>query len=144
MKKAVFILLASALAAATVAAQNNPLDFSGINTISNTFGGLFDPSHFSMQQSFSMSYAASGKNSLLANTYCNSMKYRLSDKLTLKMDLAYSYLPAAFNNSQYRMSGSGQGLFLPSFGLKYQPNQNILIEFQYNNQGYGANRMLGR
>ncbi|MBI4726320.1 hypothetical protein HY768_03690 [candidate division TA06 bacterium] len=145
MKQANLFLLASLALASLAAAQPGPLDFSGANNLNNGRGKLFDPSRFTMQQSFSIGYAAWGKSSLLSNAYRNTMNYRLSQKLEIKLDLAYSYLPAAFNKSAYRLDSRSQGLFLPSFGLKYQPFQNMIIQFEYNSPGsYGSNYLLGR
>jgi len=145
MKQLKLFLLASMVLASLAAAQTGPLDFSGVNNLNTGLGNLFDPSRFTMQQSFSMGYATSGKHSLLSNTYRNSMNYKLSQKLEMKLDLAYSYLPAAFNKSAYRPSSRRQGMFLPSFGLKYQPSQNFIIQFEYNNPGnYGSNYLLQR
>lgn len=145
MKQVKLFLLSSVILATLAAAQPGPLDFSGINNLNNGMGKLFDPSRLTMQQSFSVGYATSGKYSLLSNTYRNSMNYKLSQKLELKLDLAYSYLPAAFNKSAYHLENRNQGMFLPSFGLKYQPSQNFFIQFEYNNPGsYGSNYLLRR
>jgi len=145
MKQVKLFLLALIVMATLAAAQTSPLDFSGVNNLNAGLGKLFDPSRLSMQQSFTMGYASSGKSSLLSNTYRNSMNYRLSQKLELKLDLAYSYLPSAFNKSAYRIDGQRQGMFLPSFGLKYQPSQNMIIQFEYNSPGsYGSNDLWGR
>ena len=145
MKRFNMFLLASMVLASLAAAQPSPLDFSGVNNLNSGLGKIFDPSRFSMQQSFTMGYASSGKSSLLSNTYRNSMNYRLSQKLELKLDLAYSYLPEAFNKSAYRFDSRRQGMFLPSFGLKYQPSSNFTIQFEYNNPGnFGSNYLLGR
>ncbi|MDP2807123.1 MAG: hypothetical protein Q8O74_03170 [bacterium] len=145
MKQLKLFLLASMLLTSLAAAQPGPLDFSGVNNLNAGLGNLFDPSRFTMQQSFSMGYASSGKSSLLSNTYRNTMNYRLSQKLELKLDLAYSYLPEAFNKSAYRLDSRSQGMFLPSFGLKYQPSQNMIVQFEYNSPGgYGSNYLLGR
>lgn len=145
MKQLKLFLLASIALASLAAAQTAPLDFSGINSLNSGLGKLFDPSRFTMQQSFSLGYASSGKSSLLSNTYRNTINYRLSQKLELKLDLAYSYLPSAFNRPAYRADSRSQGMFLPSFGLKYQPSQNFMIQFEYNSPGsYGSNYLLGR
>lgn len=145
MKQFKLFLLASMTMVSLASGQTGPLDFSGVNNLNNGMGKLFDPSRFTMQQSFSVGYAASGKYSLLSNTYRNSMNYRLSQKLELKLDLAYSYMPTAFNKSAYQLENRSQGMFLPSFGLKYQPAQNFIIQFEYNNPGsFGSNYLLRR
>jgi hypothetical protein len=145
MKQVKFILLASIVLASLAAAQPGPLDFRGVNNLNTGLGKLFDPSRLTMQQSFSVGYASSGKYSLLSNTYRNTMNYRLSQKLELKLDLAYSYMPNAFNKSSYQLNNNSQGVFLPAFGLKYQPSSNFTIQFEYNNPGnFGSNYLLGR
>jgi hypothetical protein len=145
MKRFNLFLLVSVVLASLAAAQLGPLDFSGVNNLNAGLGKIFDPSRLSMQQSFSVGYASSGKYSLLSNTYRNTMNYRISQKLELKLDLAYSYMPEAFNKSAYRLDSRRQGMFLPSFGLKYQPSSNFTIQFEYNNPGnFGSNYLLGR
>jgi len=145
MKQVKLFLLASMVLASLAGAQTNPLDFSGVNNLGSGLGKLFDPSRLTMQQSFSMGYASSGKSSLLSNTYRNTMNYRLSQKLDLKLDLAYSYLPAAFNKSAYQLNSRSQGVFLPSFGLTYHPSPNVILQFEYNSPGsYDYRYLLGR
>jgi hypothetical protein len=144
MRKIIIMLAGILLAANAAVAQVNPLDFSGYNTLGGGLARVFDPARFSMEQSFSMSYASSGRNSLLANTYRNTMNYRVGEKLSLQLDLAYSYLPSAFNRSSYRTGEGGQGMFLPSFGLRYRPSQSFLIEFQYSSPGYHSGWPVSR
>ena len=90
-------------------------------------------SRLSMNQSFSMSYLSSGRGSQLSNLYRNSLSYRITDNLEMSLDLAYRFTPNQFNSlTPLQNSNNNQGMFLPSFGMKYQPNKSFLIEFQYN------------
>ena len=105
--------------------------------------GLLDPSRFSMHQSFSTSFMTSGKHSVFSNLYSNTINYKMADNLELQLDLAYRYTPSQLNKNSglYSATGSNnQGLFLPSFGMKYQPSNALTIEFQYQKMdpyGYG-------
>ncbi|HAD81675.1 MAG: hypothetical protein A2509_06060 [Candidatus Edwardsbacteria bacterium RIFOXYD12_FULL_50_11] len=132
MKRLVSIVMLLCLAASLVPAQS----YSGIavpsyNSLFNN--NLIDMSRLSMQQSFSMSYLGTNNGSLVSNLYRNSMSYRLTDKLELNLDLAYRFTPNQFNSlSSFQGGKHDQGMFLPSFGMKYQPSKSFLIEFQYN------------
>lgn len=132
MRKSVSVVMLVCLAAGLVSAQS----YNGIAVPSynSMFGNNFmDLSRLTMKQSFSISYLGTNKGSLVSNVYCNSMSYRLTDKLELNLDLAYRFTPNQFNSLSSLQSGNNnQGMFLPSFGMKYQPSKSFLIEFQYN------------
>ena len=137
----IFLLAMALLAACSLASAQGPAaarDIFGVQPSStNLLGsasGLFDPSRFSMHQSFSTSFITSGKQSVFTNMYCNSINYKLAVNLELNLDLAYRFTPSQFNKSTSPYAGSAtnnQGMFLPSFGMKYQPTGALTIEFQY-------------
>lgn len=104
------------------------------NYNNNFFGNnILDMSRFSMKQSFSMSYLSTGKGSLVSNLYRNSMSYKISDQLQFSFDLAYRFTPSQLNSiGTIQSVKNNQGVFIPSFGMKYQPSKNLLIELQYN------------
>lgn len=133
MKKTILAVTFVFLAATIAAAQSiERVSFPGYNDhfLNN---GFLDMSRFSMKQSFSMSYLSTGKGSLVSNLYRNSMSYKISDQLQFSFDLAYRFTPSQFNSiGPLQSAKTNHGIFIPSFGMKYQPSKNLLIELQYN------------
>jgi hypothetical protein len=132
MKKTFLFGLLFCLAGGMVSAQSiSDLSIPSYNSLFNK--SFLDMSRLTVKQSFSMSYLASKDGSLMTNLYRNSMSYKLTDKLELSLDLAYRFTPTQLNSYKILSEGqSDQSLFLPSFGMRYQPSKNIMIEFQYN------------
>ncbi len=100
--------------------------------------GLFDPSRFSMTNSYSMSVISNGHQSIYQNLYVNSSRYQISDKLSLNLDLGYSFNPLA-------QSSTKNGTFLPNAELNFRPNDHFLIQMSYHTldpfyYGYGYQR----
>lgn len=133
MKRSVFAVISFCLIFSFAMGQTNPsYSLPSYNSFFNNNFLRLD--RLSVKQSFSMSYLSSSKGSLVSNLYRNSMNYKISDKLELNLELAYRFTPNQFNSLNTVQSGAynKQGVFLPSFGLRYQPAGNLLIEFQYN------------
>lgn len=132
MKRLVSIVMLVCLGVSLVSAQSyNGIAVPSYNSLFNH--NFIDMNRLTMQQSFSMSYLSSGQGSLVSNLYRNSMSYRLTDNLEMNLDLAYRFTPNQFNSLTPLQNGNNdQGMFLPSFGMKYQPSKSFLIEFQYN------------
>lgn len=100
--------------------------------------GLFDPSRFSMSNSYSMSFISNGHQSIYQNLYVNSSRYQISKSLSLNLDLGYSFSPLA-------QSSTKNGTFLPNAELNYRPNDHFLIQMSYHTidpfyYGYGYQR----
>jgi hypothetical protein len=120
------------LAGGTLAAQGTDQVFlPSYNSLSSINGGFIDLSRLTMRQSFSMSYLSSGRGSLVTNLYRNNIGYRLTDHLEMNLDLAYRFTPSQ-TNSLWSLSEGQNSLFIPSFGIKYQPSRSIMLELQYN------------
>lgn len=133
MKKITAVVALVCLAAGIAASQTAPgVSFPSYNN--NFFGNNFlDMSRFSIKQSFSLSYLSTGQGSLISNLYRNSMSYKISDQLQFSFDLAYRFTPGQFNSiGTLQSAKTNQGIFIPSFGMRYQPSKNLLIELQYN------------
>jgi len=131
MRSVLIISLACLSAISAWAQPNNSFTMPSYNSLLNN--NFLDMSRLSIKQSFSMSYLSTGRGSMFSNLYRNSMSYKLSDKLELNLDLAYRFTPNQFNSLTTLQNGTAnQGVFLPSFGMRYQPSKSFLIEFQYN------------
>ena len=57
-------------------------------------GGLFDPNRFQMQHSFSVGFMSfGGGNSLMMNSYVNTINYRFNNNLFLRLNLGLFSTP---------------------------------------------------
>jgi hypothetical protein len=95
----------------------------------NFLSGLFDPSKFNMQHSFSLSYASFAGQGLSLGVYTNSMQYKFSDQLDVRTDI--SLMTSPFNTLGKDAQSSLSGLFLNRAELNYRPWKNTLFQISY-------------
>lgn len=91
--------------------------------------GLFDPSKFNMQHSFSLSYTSVAGQGISLGVYTNSMQYKFSDNLDVRTDI--SLMTSPFNTLGKDAQSSLSGLFLNRAELNYRPWQNTLLQISY-------------
>lgn len=91
---------------------------------SNTFLGFFNPEKFSMHHNFSMNFMSfGGAGSMMINSYINTINYRISDPLLLRLDLGIMNTPYnSFNNPALSNTQ-----FFGGAELLYKPSENSLI-----------------
>ena len=87
--------------------------------------GLFNPERFRMHHTFSASYMTGGGHGMMLNSYVNTIHYRISDPLFLRMNLGVMFSPynsfannPALNNTQ----------FFGGAELLYRPSDNTLLK----------------
>ncbi len=105
---------------------------------------FFDPSRFSMSQSYSTTFSSSSYGSNSYGLYLNTLSYQLFKPLVLSMDLGlYTpfYSSGAFRNSSMASQNSPAQFVMPRIGLDYQPSKNTHISIQFYN--HGANQTYG-
>ena len=85
---------------------------------------LLDPSRLKMSQSYTFSYFSAGKQSGTFGLYTNTLEYRISQPLLVRVGLAYLHQPLSVFN---RGSQSLNGVLLPNFQLFYQPSKNFQL-----------------
>ncbi|OGC81909.1 MAG: hypothetical protein A2W07_00650 [candidate division Zixibacteria bacterium RBG_16_43_9] len=85
---------------------------------------LLDPSRLKMSQSYTFSFFSSGKQSGTFGLYTNTLEYRISKPLLVRVGLAYLHQPLSVFN---RGSQSLNGVLLPNFQLFYQPSKNFQL-----------------
>jgi len=104
-------------------------DLIGESHIDNKFS-LLDLSRLEMNHSYSISYFSSGGHGTTIGMYINSMRYRISNAITVNLQLAWVHQPGNFLN---RDGGTptDYGDILPSFSLEYRPSENVFIEIGY-------------
>ncbi len=95
----------------------------------NFLSGLFDPSKFNMQHSFSLSYTSVAGQGISLGVYTNSMQYKFSDNLDVRTDI--SLMTSPFNTLGKDAQSSLSGLFLNRAELNYRPWQNTLLQISY-------------
>jgi len=85
---------------------------------------LLDPSRLKMSQSYTFSFFSSGKQSGTFGLYTNTLEYRISKPLLVRVGLAYLHQPLSVFN---RGSQSLNGILLPNFQLFYQPSKSFQL-----------------
>ncbi|MCX6139183.1 MAG: hypothetical protein NTV54_17005 [Ignavibacteriales bacterium] len=91
--------------------------------------GFFNPDNLFMRQSYSMSYATGGSQSLALGRYTNSMLYRFSDKVSAQVDLSLQHSP--YSTLPKNLQNSLTGLYLDRAQINYRPAQNVLLQVSY-------------
>ena len=90
---------------------------------------LLDPSRFNMYQSYSFSYFSSNNRSGTFGLYTNTLEYKISEPLLVRIGLSYLHQPLSiFEN---RGGQDLKGIILPNFQLLYQPNENFFLRVDY-------------
>jgi len=139
MKKIAFIIIITlslipCLAWAQLKNQSTPVDLKKeiVKPEENSYLGLglIDMSRLSMSHSFSVSYMSIGGKGVSQSLYLNTMRYQISDPLSLKLQWGIQNFP-------YNEFGQDNPLFQSGFifsgaELKYQPSDRFLMKFQYN------------
>lgn len=130
----VFLIRISILGAVSIAQAFSP-SLSGPSGVVPSLGMespqpvLVDPKRFEMRQSVTFSAASGGGSSLTQSYYQNSMSLRLSDPLTLHLDLG---ILSPLTASGPATEGIQPGAYLvPSVGLEYRPTESLLFQLQY-------------
>ncbi len=91
---------------------------------------LFNPERFKMSQSYSMFYS-SGRSGGMRGMYENTINYKISDKLNMRLNVGYMFQPGFINSKNNSASNFNNGIFLPNFDLTYRPSKNTFLNFSY-------------
>lgn len=104
----------------------------------NMLFGFIDPSKIQMRHSFSSSFLSGGGNSLMLNSYINSIDYQFSAPLLLRLNLGVMNSPySSFNHSgNYRIPALDKASFFGSAELEYRPTANTRLHLGV---GYAPN-----
>lgn len=123
------LVLASTAASAQFKAEARDLDMGDALTSprpSLSLGWL-DPSRFEMHHSFSSSFIGGGGNSMMLNSYTNTILYRFSDPLTMRLNLGLMSTP--YNTFLDNTPGVNTTRFFGSAELFYKPTENTRVHF---------------
>lgn len=118
----VLILLIPAMLSAQFKTQENPNISEKIaEPATNFLFGFLNPERLSMNHYFSASYMTMGNHSLMLNTYINTIQYKISDPLLLRLNLGIANMPynnfignSSINNTQ----------FFGGAELRYRPSKS--------------------
>lgn len=92
---------------------------------------LLDPSRFKMSQSYSLSYFSGSGYSGSLGFYSNTIEYRLSNPLTVRVGIGYLHQPLGSNSDSGARAGLDNGRLLPSFSLLYRPSNRFQLLIDY-------------
>ena len=103
---------------------------------------LLDPARLRMYHSYTFSYFSNAKTSGSFGVYTTTLKYQLSNPLSLTLSLNYLHQPlSVFQRDDLRIKNT----ILPNFQLHYRPNNNFslwidvvtfLAPFYFGNENY--------
>lgn len=116
-----FCLLLSSAQASEVSSQDKNL--LGFTSNSKNMG-LLDPQRLKMNHSYSFSYFSNGQTSGSFGVYTTTLRYQLSNPLSLTLSLNYLHQPlSVFRRDALRVDNR----ILPNFQLHYRPNSSFSL-----------------
>ena len=104
-------------------------DAIGDARIDNKFS-LLDLSRLDMSHSYTISYFSANGHGTTIGMYMNSIRYRISNPLTLNVNLAWVHQPGQIFGGD-RGTPTDYGSIYPSFSLEYRPSENFYLEVGY-------------
>ncbi|MBE0645962.1 MAG: hypothetical protein IH600_17910 [Bacteroidetes bacterium] len=100
----------------------------------NYIFGFFNPDNLEMRHSVSVSYGSYGDQGLGMSMYTNSLRYRISEPLSVRADVAMMFSPFGSASSMFKQDLSG--IFLRRASVDYRPSKDMHISLQYRNDPY--------
>jgi len=91
--------------------------------------GWFDPSRFSMGHTYSLSYTTMGGQGYSLGEYTNSMRYQISDPLSVRVDLSLSHSP--YDTFGGKLGKELSGFRVSRAELNYRPSENTFLQIQF-------------
>jgi hypothetical protein len=94
---------------------------------------LLDPKKFSMQHSYSFAMLSDGQHTLGGGMYLNTMQYRVSEPLLLRLKWGVSQLSGSESSPAARLKPE---LVMPGVELWYRPSKNFVMHLEYSAAPY--------
>jgi len=91
--------------------------------------GFINPSNFSMSHNISMSYVTLGSTGLGLSKYTNTMRYQLSEPLSLRADVAFMLTP--FGSAAGLLKNDVNKIYLERAQLDYKPSKDFSVSLQF-------------
>jgi hypothetical protein len=96
---------------------------------SNIFLGFLNPDRLTMNHHFSASFMTMGGHSLMLNSYVNSINYRISDPLLLRVNLGVANTPYNSFNENINLNDTQ---FFGGAELQYKPSNSTSLSVGVN------------
>ncbi len=112
----------------------NPSVAEGITQQESSGSGLFDLSRLEMRHSVSMSYGMMGDEGLGTSMYVNSLRYRISEPLSVRADIGM--MLSTFGSAAGYMRNDLSGIFLKRASVDYAPSKDFRLSLQFRNEPY--------
>lgn len=87
-----------------------------------------DPAKFSMSQSYSLSFTSFGGHSFSQGLYLNTMKYQLSNPITMYLQIGFLNQPFSRLGLQ---SPYDNRLFVSGAGFEYKPSESFKLQLEF-------------
>lgn len=100
---------------------------------SGLFGLLNNP-NLNMSHYYSMMYSSYSGGSVMQGMYLNSIRYQLSNPLTLNMNLGFMHQP--YSSYQGGFTDQTNAAFIGGAELIYRPSKNFILSVGFNNIPY--------
>jgi len=123
-----FLLLSFSTCFAQEKSLTQPVQNGSNRTLELKGASLLDPSRLKMYQSYTFSYFSNSKQSGSFGLYTNTLEYRVSEPLLVRIGLGYLHQPLSVFR---RGSQDLKGVILPNFQLFYQPNENFFLKIDF-------------
>jgi hypothetical protein len=91
--------------------------------------GWFDPSRFTISNSYSLSYTTSGGRGFSLGTLTSSLAYQISNPLSVQFDVSLMHSP--YNNLGGNFAKDISGVYLSRAEMNYRPSKNTLFQIQF-------------
>ncbi len=99
------------------------------STSGNALLGFLNLDNFSMRHSVGFNYMSFGGSSVSLASYTNSMNYKISNPLNMRVDFTLQGSP--FGSQGFFAQDNLNKLYISRAELNYQPSKNFYIQVQY-------------
>lgn len=101
-----------------------------LKLLSTSQGSVFDMSKISVSHSLSMNYTNGSSGSTMTNEYVAGINYKISDPLSLRLNLGMSYTPYS---SIAPLEENNADIYIKSATLDYRPNNSFRMRVDFRN-----------
>lgn len=118
--------------------ESKPVNINSAILSDNPMGSLFnfiDPSKFSMNHSFGMSYSSFGNNGMALGVYTNKIAYEFNEQLNVEVNT--SFVNSPYNTLGESFTNSINGVYIDRARINYNPSDKFNISLQFSNSPYG-------
>ncbi len=101
-----------------------------LKLLSTSQGSVFDMSKISVSHSLSMNYTNGSSGSAMINEYVAGIDYKISDPLSLRLNLGMSFTPYS---SIGPVEDNNTDVYIKSATLDYRPNNSFRMRVDFRN-----------